>query len=68
MNYITNILKKLSPEKVSTSLGRWRIEKCTLQINRKLDLSNEDHCGPCGQYVVEKNKLNNNTDIYLEKK
>ena len=31
-------------------LGRWNIENCTNKINKKIDLSNEDHCGPCGQY------------------
>ena len=29
-------------------LGRWNIEYCNKKINRKVDLSNEDHCGPCG--------------------
>ena len=28
----------------------------------KIDLSNEDHCGPCGQYALEKVKSKN--DIY----
>ena len=23
-------------------------------VDRKIDLSNEDHCGPCGQYALEK--------------
>jgi len=23
-------------------------------MNQKIDLSNEDHCGPCGQYALEK--------------
>ena len=37
--------------------------------NRKMDLSNEDHCGPCGQYALEKMELQNNKtpDIFLEK-
>jgi hypothetical protein len=38
-------------------VGRWRIEKCNNQMNNKIDLSNEDHCGPCGQYALEKIKL-----------
>jgi hypothetical protein len=37
-------------------LGRWRTEKCTIQMSNKIDLSNEDHCGPCGQYALEKLK------------
>jgi hypothetical protein len=34
-------------------LGRWNIEKCNKKIDRKIDLSNEDHCGPCGIYFKE---------------
>ena len=46
-------------------LGRWRIEKCNTQMNNKIDLSNEDHCGPCGQYALEKVNFKNdvNKDI-----
>ena len=35
-------------------LGRWKLETCDIKINRKLDMSNEDHCGPCGQYMIPK--------------
>jgi hypothetical protein len=35
-------------------LGRWNIEYCNTKINQKIDLSNEDHCGPCGQYAITK--------------
>ncbi len=23
-------------------------------MNNKVDMSNEDHCGPCGQYILTK--------------
>ena len=26
------------------------------KMNKKIDLSNEDHCGPCGQYILDKTK------------
>jgi hypothetical protein len=38
------------------TLGRWRIEHCDKKLNSKIDLSNEDHCGPCGQYILDKTK------------
>lgn len=62
---ITNIVKKLTPEEIAKPLGRWRIENCNRQINHKIDLSNEDHCGPCGEYALEKVKCKNDitTDI-----
>jgi len=37
-----------------TLLGRWNIDNCDTKINQKIDLSNEDHCGPCGQYIMDK--------------
>jgi len=36
-------------------------------MNNKIDLSNEDHCGPCGQYALEKIELKNVSISNLEK-
>ena len=54
MKYITTIIQKLLPKDIPKHLGRWRIENCNTVVNNKIDLSNEDHCGPCGQYALEK--------------
>jgi hypothetical protein len=35
-------------------LGRLEIDHCIKKTDRKIELSNEDHCGPCGQYVLNK--------------
>ena len=29
----------------------------TLKLNNKIDLANEDHCGPCGKYIIDKIKI-----------
>jgi hypothetical protein len=49
-------------------LGRWNIDYCNVKINNKIDLSNEDHCGPCGQYAMTKLKSqnNNSTNKHIE--
>jgi hypothetical protein len=47
---IKNLIEKPS----QLVLGRWKIEQCKKKLNRKIDLSNEDHCGPCGQYAMHK--------------
>lgn len=64
MKFITTIIKKFMPKEAHKPVGRWRIENCNIQMNQKIDLSNEDHCGPCGQYALEKieEKSNNPTD------
>ena len=65
MKFITAIIKKLTQKDISRPLGRWRIENCNTKMNNKIDLSNEDHCGPCGQYALEKVKLKNNVNINI---
>jgi hypothetical protein len=56
MKFIKNIINRLKPKEILIPLGRWRTEKCNTQMGNKVDLSNEDHCGPCGQYALEKIK------------
>ena len=50
-------------------VGRWSIEKCNTKTNNKVDLSNEDHCGPCGHYALTKTEsTKQNIKNDLEKK
>jgi hypothetical protein len=46
---IKNILQRSNIK--PPPLGRWNIEQCNKKLNNKIDLANEDHCGPCGKYV-----------------
>jgi hypothetical protein len=65
MEFIKRFITKIKLKDIPMPLGRWRIEKCNTKIRNKIDLSNEDHCGPCGQYALEKVKFKNdiNKDI-----
>lgn len=54
MKYVITIVKKLFSKELPKPVGRWRIEHSNKQMNSKIDLSNEDHCGPCGQYALTK--------------
>jgi hypothetical protein len=56
MKFIITIIRKIVPNELPKPVGRWRIENCNKQMNSKIDLSNEDHCGPCGQYALSKIK------------
>ena len=53
------ILQK--PKKLS--LGRWNIETCEKVIHKKIDSSNEDHCGVC---VVPQKNEQEDKDEYLK--
>ena len=69
MKFITSIVKKILSKDIINPVGRWKIENCDKKMNLKIDLSNEDHCGPCGQYALEKIKLENNkiSNVNLKK-
>ena len=54
MNKFIKIIKNILPKESTIVLGRWNIEYCNKKLNRKIDLANEDHCGPCGEYVISK--------------
>lgn len=51
MNYFAKLISRILPRHLPTPVGRWKIEHCNIKTNRRIDQSNEDHCGPCGQYI-----------------
>lgn len=60
--YIINIVRRIFLKELPTPLGRWQVVNSNSQINYKIDLSNEDHCGSCGQYAlskIEEKKIDN---------
>ena len=61
MKLITKIWIKIMPKELPKPVGRWSIEQCNIKTNHKVDLSNEDHCGPCGQYLLKKLEPKNQT-------
>lgn len=65
MKFLNNFIKIIFPKDIPKHLGRWKIENCTKKVNDKIDLSNEDHCGPCGQYALEKIKNNKKKFIQI---
>jgi hypothetical protein len=64
MKLLTYIMNKIKPTNLPNHLGRWRIEDCSIKTSSKIDLSNEDHCGPCGQYALE--KVKSKTDLHTD--
>lgn len=50
---IRKILDKFIKKEQLTPLGRWRIDYCIKKLDYKIDLSNEDHCGVCNQYITK---------------
>jgi hypothetical protein len=54
MKRIIKFIQMFSVKNEKKVLGRWNIDTCDKKVNSKIDLSNEDHCGPCGQYRIDK--------------
>lgn len=46
---VTNRFKKDLP----IPAGRWKTKHCDIENDIKIDLSNEDHCGTCGEYALK---------------
>ena len=66
MKVITTILKQFMKNEKKI-LGRWNIEYCNKKTNNKVDLANEDHCGPCGQYILNKSSEITDKDDIIKK-
>lgn len=57
MKIIYDFLSKILIKDSKLLLGRWSINYCPNNINKKIDSGNEDHCGPCGQYDLKSKPL-----------
>jgi len=54
MAYILSIIRTIIPKEIPIYLGRWKIDYCKVKINNTIKLANEDHCGTCSQYSLDK--------------
>jgi hypothetical protein len=54
MSLFAKLIARVLPRNIPTPVGRWRVEHCEIILDKRVDMSNEDHCGPCGQYAIEK--------------
>ena len=61
MNSMKRFLQRVVKQDVlEKPVGRWFRDSCEKTIARKVDLSNEDHCGPCGEYAIQKSNIQQN--------
>lgn len=44
-------------------LGRWKLTSNSYEIYEKLDRSNYDHCGPCGNIQIYEEKTNKQSKL-----
>lgn len=48
-----------------TMLGRWARESCDIKTYRRVDLTNEDHCGVCNYQLEYTPTILNKTYIII---
>ena len=56
VRHIIEVFKAASRKQVKTPLGRWNLDNHT-QTKLKINYANEDHCGSCAEYIVQKQQL-----------
>ena len=52
MKFLMRMLNHFRPIPKPMHVGRWSND-CDAKTNKKIDYSNEDHCGPCGKNVLD---------------
>ena len=57
MQVFTKLLRIFTLKSPPLKLGRWNIENCDKKVKYKVDLSNRDHCGPCGNYDIQHTEI-----------
>jgi hypothetical protein len=48
-----------------TMLGRWARESCDIKTYRRVDLTNEDHCGVCNYQLENMTTISNKTYMII---
>jgi hypothetical protein len=70
MALVKRLLTRLMSSSPPVHLGRWSIEYCPTIVETRVKLTNEDHCGTCGNTDTLSNQQENkNTftfDTYIE--
>lgn len=51
---VVNFIKRITEKERPLTLGRWNTGLSQQQIIRRIELANEDHCGPCGGENIKK--------------
>ena len=55
MSWIIKFVNRIAKPNVPKPIyGRWGMEYKPNQVDARIDLANEDHCGPCGTYALSK--------------
>ncbi len=63
---LRHFIPNIWPKHQKVFLGRWNVDYSAEIINKKVDLSNEDHCGACNKKLSKVNKIDIEHLIFFE--
>jgi hypothetical protein len=70
INNLRYFIPNLFPKHQKVLLGRWNVDysdpRSAEIINKKIDLSNEDHCGACNNNKLPKENIDIRHLIFFE--
>ena len=55
--FTNRVFKFFQFQSPKITLGRWGSVENKKSLDRRIDMANEDHCGPCGQLYVKHRKI-----------
>ncbi len=55
-NTFQTIISRLKNADKGILLGRWKLDYCTTILQRKVTMTNEDHCGICENSIIQENR------------
>ena len=63
MNIWNRIFRRINQKNIPLHLGRWKLETCNQKTNKKIDSSNEDHCGTCANDKIPRELATTTTTL-----
>lgn len=61
ISFIRRMFSSFTMNSNKVALGRWRLDYCDKTLTRKIQMSNEDHCGVC---INKEHYLNTNAPFW----
>ncbi len=66
MFILRSLFSKFRYSSPVVSLGRWNLDYCSVILNRKVTMTNEDHCGVCESTVIKEKSERSEENEFLE--
>ncbi len=66
MFILRSLFSKFRYSEKAVSLGRWNLDYCSVILNKKVTMTNEDHCGVCESTVIREKSEDSEENEFLK--